>query len=148
MGQARRRREQLGKKYGTKEGSNRPKPHESLKIYRSKWSGKWAVGIKDINGELTCLDVFCDRETAEIDASAAKSVLCNYDWHDLSNAETWAVFIDEYSKASTLMGVESDDEVLAVSSTVGTTPGQMNARLREIGLLSDNIWNREDKKQP
>jgi hypothetical protein len=58
MGQARRRREQLGKKYGTKEGSNRPKPHESLKIYRSKWSGKWAVGIKDINGELTCLDVF------------------------------------------------------------------------------------------
>lgn len=146
MGQARRRREQLGKQYGTKEGSNKPKPHESLKIYRSAWSGKWAVGIKMQNGELTCLDVFCDRETAELDASAAKSVLCNYEWEDLLNTETWAIFIDEYSKASASMGVESDDEALAVVSTTGTTPNQMNARLRELGLLSDNIWHRENKK--
>ena len=148
MGQARRRREQLGKKYGTKEGSNKPMPHESLKIYRSKLSGKWAVGIKGVDGELTCLDVFCDRETAELDASAAKSVLCNYDWRDLSKAETWTIFIDEYSKASASMGVESDDEVVIVASTVGATPSQINAQLREIGLLSDNIWHRKDKKQP
>ena len=146
MGQAKRRRERLGKKYGTREGSNKPKPYESLKIYRSAWSGKWAVGIQMPNGGLRCLDVFCNRETAELDANAAKSVLFNYDWSDLLSPEKWTLFIDEYSKVSTSMGVESDDEILMVASKTGVTPDQVNAQLRELGRLSDSIWYRNAKK--
>lgn len=146
MGQSKRRRERLGAKYGTHEGSNKPKPCESLKIYKSAWSGKWAVGIKMPNGELKCLDVFCDRKIAEIDANVAKSVLVNYDWPDLLNPEKYYVFVSEYSQTSALMGIKSDDEVLAVVSETGITPDQMNAQFRELGLLSDNVWYRDTKK--
>jgi hypothetical protein len=146
MGQAKRRRERLGQKYGTREGSNKPKPCESLKIYRSAWTEKWAVGIKMPNGELTCLDVFYDRKIAELDASAAKSVLFNYDWPDLLSPEKWTLFINEYSKVSALMGVESDDECLMAVSETEITPNQVNAQLREVGLLSNNVWYRDAKQ--
>lgn len=146
MGQAKRRRERLGQKYGTPEGSNKPKPFESLKIYRSAWTEKWAVGIKMPNGQLKCLDVFYDRKTAELDASAAKSVLFNYNWPDLLNPSEWTLFINEYSKVSASMGVESDDECLMVVSEKGITPNQINAQFREMGLLSDSVWYRDAKQ--
>lgn len=147
MGQARRRREQLGSLYGTAEGSNKPRPHESVCIYKSAWTGKWAVGLDIPGGELRCLDVFLNYEAAEQDAMAAREAFKPYTWSDIKNEESWPSILQEYIQLSASYGVVSDDECLAVASITGIAPAQINAQLREMDALSDNVWHRNVSTQ-
>ncbi len=143
MGQSKRRRKCLGALYGTPQGSNKPKPCESVRVYKSAWTNKWAVGIDIPGEELRCLDVFLDQEMAERDAMAAREVFQCYTWQDVKNEKKWFAILQEYIQLSTLRGIVSDDECLAVvASAVNLTPNQVNAQLREMGLLSDGIWRR------
>jgi predicted transcriptional regulator len=142
MGQSKKRREKLGALYGTPQGSNKPKPEDLISIRRSTISGKWQV-IIDIHGLSRCLDVFHDYAMAEKDASMARQVFSRYTCNELKNSDTWQKAVAEYLEASEAAEIVSDDEVLAVLSNAGTTPKQVNARLREMGLLSDSVWNRQ-----
>ena len=141
MGESKHRRQRLGEAYGTPIGSNKPKPCESIVIYRSAWTGKWAVGLKVSSTELRCLDVFYDRKMAEQDAIAARKVFSAYTWSDIMSGERWEVIIKEYICASESLGIQSDDEVLG-SNRMVRTPDQWNAELREMNLISDNVWHR------
>jgi hypothetical protein len=65
----------------------------------------------------------------------------------LKNEESWPAILQEYIQLSASYGVVSDDECLAVASTTGITPAQINAQLREMDVLSDNVWHREVNTQ-
>ena len=143
MGEARRRRQHLGKMYGTPKANNKLSPCESVIIYKSGRTGKWAVGLEVSSTELKCLDVFYDYEMAELDATAARETLSNYNWKDVLDREKWNVILKEYTQKSALLGVVSDDECIAVHGATKLTPIQVNAQMRELELLSDEVWHRD-----
>lgn len=93
-------------------------------------------------GELRCLDVFFNHEVAEKDAMAARETFKSYTWSDITNEESWPLILQEYIQLSASFGVVSDDECLAIASATGITPAQINAQLREMDALSDNVWHR------
>jgi len=121
---------------------DKPKPENLISIRRSTISEKWQVVI-DIYGSSRCLDVFYDYAMAEKDAAIARQVFACYTCNELRNSDTWQKAVTEYLKASEAAGIVSDDEVIAVLSNTGITPKQVNAQLREMGQLSDPVWNQQ-----
>lgn len=143
MGEASRRRQRLGKMYGAHKDSNDLSPCESIVIYKSRRTGKWAVGLEVSSTELKCLDVFYDHEMAQLDATAARETLSTYTWPEVLDEKKWNVILKEYTQKSASLGVVSDDECIAVHGATKLTPIQMNAQMRELELLSDNVWRRD-----
>ena len=143
MGEASRRRQRLGKMYGAPNGSDKLSPCESIVIYKSGRTGKWAVGLEVSSTELKCLDVFYDYEMARLDAAAARETFSAYTWPDVLDGKKWNVILKEYIQKSASLGVVSDDECIAVHGATRLTPIQVNAQMRELELLSDEVWRRD-----
>jgi hypothetical protein len=125
-----------------------------IKVRRSDLTGKWAVDL-DLPGQSHRLDVFMLRKDAEADAKIARDVFGPFSPKELLSNDMYRKVLLQYVNRAMAEGPESDDEIISRMETMedGTlfidvrrqSLDQENARLRELGLLSDRIWNRGRK---
>jgi hypothetical protein len=152
MGQAKRRKKQLGSLYGTPEGSNRPNVVDLIKVRRSHLTDKWAVDVDMPSGRRR-LTVYYQHTDALADADIAKEVFGAKTVEQLEDEGVWLSTLLAYGEATKAGGLEDDDEILAVWKPLGNgwviedtrpnTLDQQNAQLRELDLLSDRVWYRD-----
>lgn len=98
------------------------------------------------------MTVYYKHSDALADAAIAREVFGEKSVEQLQDEAVWLSTLLAYGEAAEAADLEDDDEVLSIMKPLGSSwivqdtrqvvLDQQNARLRELGLLSDRVWHR------